>query len=193
MRVDPQAIRAALAAHRRVAIDRGELRAAAVLVPLFEKEGEGHVLLTRRAETMNHHRGEIAFPGGVRHGADADLLATALRETHEEVGIAPSDVTVLGRLDDIVSVHGYHVTPFVGVFPHPYPLRADAREIARILEVPLSVLADPARCRQEDWRHRGREYPVWFYTVGDDEIWGLTAAVLRQFLQRAADALRPGD
>lgn len=158
-----------------------------MLVPLFVRDGEGYVLLTRRTETMNHHRGEIAFPGGVRHREDVDLLATALRETHEEVGIAPEDVTVLGSLDDIVSVHGYHVTPFVGIFPYPCEFRINRREIAQILEIPLSVLADPAVCRQEDWRHRGRDVPVWFYTVGENEIWGLTAAVLRQFLHRAYD------
>jgi 8-oxo-dGTP pyrophosphatase MutT (NUDIX family) len=184
MKLDPQRIRTALSRFHRVTIEQGELRPAAVLVPLFVKEGKGHVLLTRRTDTMNHHRGEIAFPGGVRHVEDADLLATALRETQEEVGIFPADIKVLGHLDDIVSVHGYHVTPFVGIFPYPYPLRINDREIAQVLEIPLSILADPAHCRTEDWRHRGRDLPVWFYTVGEDEIWGLTAAILRQFLQR---------
>ena len=100
------------------------------------------------------------------------------------MGIRPEDVAVLGRLDDFISVYGYHVAPFVGMIPHPYPYRVNGGEIAEVLEIPLSVLRDPAVCRKEDWRHRGRKYPVWFYTVGNHEIWGLTAAILRQFLQR---------
>lgn len=133
---------------------------------------------------MKHHRGEISFPGGVRSAEDADLLRTALRETEEEMGICPADVTVLGRLDDFVSVAGYRVTPFVGTFPHPYSCQVNAEEIAEVIEVPLSVLRDPAIWRKENWHHKGRMYPVHFYTVNGHEIWGLTAAILRQFLKR---------
>lgn len=125
----------------------------------------------------------------MRHAEDGDLLATALRETQEEMGIAPADVTVLGQLDDIVSVHRYHVTPFVGAFPYPYPFRVNGREIAEVLELPLNLLCDPALWRCENWIHQGRRTPVWFCSAGREEIWGLTAAILRQFLRRTRSVI----
>lgn len=175
----------ALASYPPLTIDATGLHPAAVLLPLYVRDGENTVLFTRRTEHLNHHRGEISFPGGRWQPEDADLQCTALRETAEEMGIRSADVTVLGRLDDFISVHGYHVVPFVGTFPWPYPFQADAREIAEVIEVPLATLQDPSRWRQEDWQHRGRRHPVDFCAVGKHEIWGLTAAILRQFLQRA--------
>jgi 8-oxo-dGTP pyrophosphatase MutT (NUDIX family) len=182
--LDPVFVEASLARHPVRRIGLGELRPAAVLVPLYVRAGDDHLLFTRRTERMTHHRGEISFPGGGRHAEDADLLRTALRETEEEMGICSSDITVLGRLDDFISIHGYRVTPFVGTFPHPYPCRVNAAEIAEVIEAPLSVLRDPAIWRKENWRHKGRMHPVHFYTVNGHEIWGLTAAILRQFLKR---------
>jgi 8-oxo-dGTP pyrophosphatase MutT (NUDIX family) len=155
---------------------------AAVLLPLFRKNGEYRVLFTKRTEHLNHHRGEISFPGGACQPDDEDSLTTALRETREEVGIAPEDVEVLGVLDDFYSIHDYLVTPFVGEFPAGYPLRPNAGEIERLIEVPLAHLLRPEIFRAEDWRWKGRIHPVYFYTCGDDEIWGLTAAILKQFL-----------
>ena len=182
--LDSARIARALAAHpaRTIAVDGRH--PAAVLLPVYVREETATVLFTRRTEHLKHHRGEISFPGGRWQPADADLQATALRETEEELGIRAADVTVLGRLDDFVSVHGYHVVPFVGTFPWPYGLRVDAGEIAEVIEVPLTTLRDPDLWRQEDWRHRGRRYPVHFCLVGEHVIWGLTAAILRQFLQR---------
>ncbi len=174
-------IRAALAAHVRVPMPPGPVPAA-VLLPLFRKEGEYHVLFTKRTEHLNHHRGEISFPGGVCQPGDACPRETALRETWEEVGIAPADVEVLGTLDDFYSIHDYLVTPFVGEFPADYPLRVNPAEIERLIEVPLDHLLRPEIFRAEDWRWKGRIHPVYFYTCGDDEVWGLTAAILKQFL-----------
>lgn len=174
-------IRTALAAHRRIQMPPGPTPAA-VLLPLFPKNGELHVLFTKRTDQLNHHSGEISFPGGVRHPEDADLLQTALRETWEEVGILPRDVEVLGVLDDFLSIHDYLVTPYVGIFPADYPLKLNLHEIDRILEVPLSHLLKPEIFRAEDWSWKGRTHPVYFYTWGEDEIWGLTAAILKQFL-----------
>ncbi|PLX84270.1 MAG: CoA pyrophosphatase [Desulfuromonas sp.] len=182
--IDPVEVRAALARHPSRILDLGALRPAAVLMPLFVKGGEGWVLLTRRTEDLPHHRGEIAFPGGASHDEDGDLEQTALRETEEEMGIRPADVTLLGRLDDIVSVHDYRVTPYVGTIPHPYPFQVNSAEVAEVIQAPLAVLSDPGRWRREDWRHRGRCHPVHFCTVDEHEVWGLTAAILLQFLQR---------
>ncbi|MEZ4484406.1 MAG: CoA pyrophosphatase [Syntrophotaleaceae bacterium] len=182
--LDPVAVRAALDRHVCRSIDPGVLRPAAVLLAFYPKAGVETLLFTRRTEQLPDHAGEISFPGGRWQQGDADLTATALREAEEEMGIAPRDVTVLGRLDDFVSVYGYHVTPFVGTLPAAYPFVPDQREIAEVLEVPLADLCDPDIYHTENWRHKGRLHPVGFFSIGHHPIWGLTAAILRQFLRR---------
>lgn len=180
----PAALRTCLAAFEPRHIDHGLLRPAAVLLPLYSRDGEDLLLLTRRTETLRHHRGEISFPGGAAEAADDDLAATALRETEEELGIPASAVNLVGRLDDFVSVHGYHVTPYVGLLAEPPQTLPDPGEIAAVIELPLALLSEPRRWHRENWRHRGRLEPVYFCTVGDHQVWGLTAAILRQFLHR---------
>jgi 8-oxo-dGTP pyrophosphatase MutT (NUDIX family) len=175
-----------LARHAPQRIPRDGLREAAVLLPVYLRRGEPTILFTRRTDHLEHHRGEISFPGGARHAEDPDLLATALRETEEEMGIARDDVTVLGRLDDFFSVHGYHVVPYVGTFPWPYDFRVNPAEIAEVIEVEVRRLRDPAIFHTEDWRHRGRTFPVPFFQVGGHQIWGLTAAILKQYLDLTA-------
>lgn len=174
-------IKTALAAHERVAMPPGPVPAA-VLLPLYLKDNVCHILFTKRTEQMNHHRGEIAFPGGTRHPEDRDALETALRETGEEVGIDPEDVDVLGVLDDFYSIHDYLVTPYVGLLPPNPRFRINSVEIERLIEVPLAHLLKPEIFRTEDWSWKGRTHPIHFYRYGNDEIWGLTAAILKQFL-----------
>jgi len=161
-----------------------QLRPAAVLLLLFRADNEDWVLLTRRTEELEHHAGEISFPGGGRHPEDPDLLATALRETEEEMGIRPKDVTVYGRLDDFISVYGFRVTPFVGEFTAPYKYAANPAEIAEIIELPLRQFLGEGVWHEEDWTYRGRVHPVDFYQVGSYQVWGMTAAILRHFFQR---------
>lgn len=180
------ALRRALADGPRSTLPLGELRPAAVLLPLSVRDGEDWILLTRRTEHLPKHQGEISFPGGGRQVEDADLLQCALRETEEELGILPQDVEVFGRLDDFFSVHGYHVTPFVGRYPYPYDFRVSRGEIAEVIELPLQGFLQSGVWHQENWQHRGREIPVDFFHVGPYEIWGLTAAILHQFLVRTA-------
>ncbi|HAD03428.1 MAG: hypothetical protein A2005_02305 [Desulfuromonadales bacterium GWC2_61_20] len=182
--LDPVALRTCLAAVPPRRIEHGLLRPAAVLLPLYSRAGEDLLLFTRRTATLRHHRGEIAFPGGAAEAMDDDLAATALRETEEEVGIPAGAVTLLGRLDDFVSVHAYHVTPYVGLLTEPPQLHPDPAEIAAVIELPLARLCEPARWHRENWRHRGLLETVYFCTVDGHQIWGLTAAILRQFLQR---------
>jgi 8-oxo-dGTP pyrophosphatase MutT (NUDIX family) len=174
-------IREALNAHRRVPMDSGPVPSA-VLIPILFKNGECHILFTKRTQNLNHHRGEISFPGGVRQEGDADALQTALRETREEIGIFPEDVEILGTLDDFYSIHNYLITPFVGIIPPDYRYRINNDEIERIIEVPISHLLDPGIFRVEDWSWKGRTQPVCFYVYGNDEIWGVTGAILKQFL-----------
>lgn len=185
---DPEALkerlREALASRSRVPMAPGPVPAA-VLIPLFLKDGAYHLLFTKRTSQLTHHSGEISFPGGVREPGDKDSFETALRETWEEVGIRQEDVEVLGELDDCHSIHNYLVTPVVGCFPSDYRLTVNGSEIERIIEVPLSHFIRPGVFRTEIWERQGRPHPVYFYTYGQDEIWGLTARILKQFLEVA--------
>jgi len=185
VKFDRQELVRQLAVHAPVAMPLAGLRPAAVLLPLFRRDGEEWLLLTRRTDDLEHHSGEISFPGGGRHAEDDDLQATALRETEEEMGIRPADVQIYGRLDDFESIHGYRVTPFVGGYSDPYPYRVNAREIAEVIELPLRSFLQPGVWHQENWPHRGQLHVVDFYRVGGHQVWGLTAAILRQFLLRA--------
>lgn len=159
------------------------VRAASVLVPFFERQGEAHLLFVKRPEGDYHHAGQIAFPGGKRDG-DESALDCALREADEEVGLAPADVEVLGQLDEYDTVvTGYRVTPFVGIVPHPYPLRPEPREVERLIEVPLATLLDPAIFRREEREAFGRLLPIYYYSVGPDLIWGVTGGMLTPLLE----------
>jgi 8-oxo-dGTP pyrophosphatase MutT (NUDIX family) len=175
-------------------IPQASLRPAAVLLPLLVRDTEEYVLFTRRTEHLPHHAGEISFPGGARHDDDRDLAATALRETEEELGVPAASIRLHGRLDDFWSIHGYHVVPFVGTLPCPFTYQVADFEIAELIEAPLDHFRTAGVHHVEDWSHQGRVHPVDFYRYGEHVIWGLTAAILRQFLEvtdPAARELRP--
>jgi len=182
MILDPCRLANLLQAFPKKTISPGRLRAAAVLVPLFHRDNRDFLLFTERTAHLEHHAGEISFPGGGRDASDPDLMATVLRETEEELGIPRAQIDLLGRLDDFYSVHGYHVVPFVGVIPPPEDLQVDPFEIAGVFEAPVEHFRDPSIHHVEDWQHRGRSVAVDFYQYGNHTIWGLTAAILRQFI-----------
>ena len=135
--------RALLAAHEPALIgDEGRKRAA-VLLLLYEREGEEHVLFQVRTQQVEHHRGEISLPGGASDPRDGSLCATALRETHEEIGVAPEHVEIFGRLDDVATrSSNYAIAPFVGAITESgvYPFRTAPREVGQLFEVPLAHL-----------------------------------------------------
>ncbi len=170
------------------AVERGPSvegsRAAAVLMPLYELDGETRVVFIKRPETMSSHRGEIAFPGGkFEVGVDADLRATALREACEEVGIHPDEVEVVARLDGIGTVATrFTITPFVGFLAERPKLTPNPGEVVRILEVPLSELLDPDVYREERWDTHTADFDVHFYDLDDETVWGATARILTTFL-----------
>jgi 8-oxo-dGTP pyrophosphatase MutT (NUDIX family) len=168
--------------------DNGMPRAA-VLIPLYTKDGGLHVLLTKRTDLVEHHKGQISFPGGALDESDPGLDACALRETHEEIGIHPEDVTLFGRLDDMITVSNFVVTPYVGSVtrPAPYPFRPSAHEVAAILEVPIPHLLDERNVIAETRRIQGREVPVYSFRFGEHVIWGATARMLKQFLDLIRD------
>jgi 8-oxo-dGTP pyrophosphatase MutT (NUDIX family) len=159
-------------------------RRAGVLAPLFVRDGALWVLLTKRTESVERHRGQIAFPGGSHEDDDASLYATALRETQEEIGVSPADVRYLGALSPLTTVTEFYVEPYVGAIPYPYPFRLQESEIAGLVEVPILALLDPAAL--ETKRFPERTEPVLFYHYGDTVIWGATARMLKELL----DALR---
>lgn len=154
-----------------------------MLVPLYNTEEGPYVLFTKRTDAVEHHKGQISFPGGAADPDDPDALSTALREIHEELGIAPHDVKVLGALDDVPTVvSGFVITPFVGVIPHPYPLRINPVEIAEVLFVPLSLFRDAKNMRVEERARDGERVNVYFYYHGRHEIWGATARIMKGFI-----------
>lgn len=161
-------------------------RRAAVLIPFTRIGPEWHLLFIRRSENEHdHHRGQVAFPGGGQDPVDANIEATALREAREEVGLQPGDVEILGALDDVISITNYHVTPIVGCFHSPYPFHQDQREVARIFTIPFSWLADPSnhetRYRQVDGHD---PWPVIYFDRYDGELlWGFTAALTLRLIE----------
>jgi len=155
-------------------------RRAAVLLPLFVRDGALRVLLTRRTDTVEHHRGQISFPGGVEEEDDDTPWATAVRETEEELGIAPGDVRLLGPLTPLVTVTDFFVEPFVGAIPYPHVLRPAAAEIAEVIDVPVAALLDPKTLERR--LLPGRDEPTLFYHHGPHVIWGATARMLKELL-----------
>lgn len=177
-----------LPSRSKVILSGEGLVTAAVLVPLFAKEGETHVLLTKRSDLVEHHKGEISFPGGKLDPTDRDLCACALRETEEEVGIEPNDVRIVGELDDFYTVAtNFLVVPFVGVIPYPYTFRLSCREISSLLAVPLKIFFDPERRTEEIWTIRGQSVEVVSYRWKGHNIWGATARILKHFTEVLAD------
>ncbi|MFM9972491.1 MAG: CoA pyrophosphatase [Burkholderiales bacterium] len=157
------------------------LRAASVLIPIIERDAGLTVLFTRRTEHLQAHAGQISFPGGGAEESDESPIATALRETEEEIGLHRRHVEVLGSLDLHPTVTGYRVTPVVGLVRPPFDLRLDAFEVAEIFEVPLTFLLDPANRRRDSMVREGRVREFDAVPYGPHYIWGATAAMLVQF------------
>lgn len=157
--------------------------AAAVLLLLYEHRGRPHVVFQKRTDRVLHHKGQISFPGGASDPGDLDLVTTALRETHEEIGALPADVEVLGRLDDMVTISKFRVTPFVGwLSRYPYDWRFSDDEVAYLLEVPVDHLRHPETFVPDHRLIGGREVVLPSYRFGEDLIWGATARMLTNFL-----------
>jgi 8-oxo-dGTP pyrophosphatase MutT (NUDIX family) len=179
------AVRQSLASHApQRAPELG--RPAAVLVPLFERDGRLFVLLTRRTTDLSSHAGQISFPGGKRDPGDADARATALREAYEEIGLPPLQVEVIGELDDCPTfVTNFVITPIVGVIPDRYPLVTSVREIAAVIEVPVDDFLVPGALKTESHERDGQPYMLMYYSVAGEVVWGATARILTQLFTLA--------
>lgn len=160
------------------------LRQAAVLVALVERPGGPQVLLTRRTEALRHHAGQIAFPGGRIENSDADPVEAALREAHEEVGLAGALSTPQGYLDPFVTITGFHVFPVVASVRDGFQAVPDPNEVAEAFEVPLKFLLDPGNVHALDVDFQGRQRRILEFRYGGHRIWGATAAMLVNFRQR---------
>lgn len=173
---------------RILPLDGGKM-SSAVLVPLYVAEGHVRVLLTRRSEHVEHHKGQISFPGGAEDASDPDLRFTALRETHEEIGVHPADIEVLGQIDDFLTISNFRIRPYIGLIEKaPYDFVFDSIEVAEILEVPFGHLLDPAHTRDEPREVDGRQFTMRSYHWNGHVIYGATALMLRQFIDLLADA-----
>lgn len=166
----------------RGVIERPFLARAAVLIPLFKKGEDCHIVFTKRSHHVRYHKGEISFPGGVFDQKDLELQRTALREAFEEIGLKENDVQVIGVLDDIVTTTQFIVTPFVGLFPYPYPFKLSPVEISELIEVPLSALLNEDCYSEREVIRGSRKEFVNAYQYGHHVIWGATARILKQFL-----------
>jgi 8-oxo-dGTP pyrophosphatase MutT (NUDIX family) len=162
----------------------GPTRQGGVLIVLYLQDGQNNLVLTRRRDDLQSHAGQISFPGGQREDGES-LQATAIREAQEEIGIKPSNLSILGHLECMyIPPTDYEVYPFVAWHTGRPQFRAQVEEVAEILEVPLGHLLDPDNHYEELWEIRGFLVQVPYYLVGPHKVWGATAMILSEFLER---------
>ena len=156
---------------------------SAVLVPIYHKQGQYYILLTKRTETVKDHKGQISFPGGAYEAEDRTLVNTALRECAEEIGLTADRIEVLGELDDpLTHTSNYIISPFVALIRWPYQFNIDQREIKEIIEVPIMALLEKNCQREKTEILDGEAITSYFYHYHGKVIWGATAKILNQFL-----------
>ncbi|HSB90424.1 MAG TPA: CoA pyrophosphatase [Anaerolineales bacterium] len=184
MRDLPARLRSILAAHVPAVKPEWTAVPAAVLVALLESSGAWALLYTRRTESVDTHRGQVSFPGGRLEPGETPVAA-ALREAHEELGIRPDDVSLLGQLDSLLTVTQYEITPVVATLPWPYRFDPHPLEVASVFHVPVTWLADPANLetRLRDPLGPGPATPVYYFKPYEGEvIWGATARITLDLL-----------
>lgn len=157
---------------------------AAVLVGLVPRADGTRVLLTRRTDALRQHGGQVSFPGGRIETTDSDAVAAAIRETGEEIGLAPAQIAPLGYLDPLATITGYRVLPVVATIDRDYVARPDPNEVADVFEVSLAYLMDPANLATHTLDYRGRARQVLEFRYPDQRIWGATASMLLNLRQR---------
>lgn len=189
MNLSVESIREAMAQARPVDIYDPGLFPAGVMLLVYPKDGELCVLLNKRSQQVEHHKGEISFPGGAKDPEDATILDTALRETDEEMGVHREDVDVLGRLDQVSTGSRFSITPFVGAIQGGYAFKASNIEVAEVLEVPLPDLLNAVN-GHEDAILNQQTARGYAYSFGEHVIFGATARILTQFLGLVIPVLR---
>lgn len=165
-------------------IDGSSYRKAAVLVPLACWENQWHLLFTRRSTQVQDHKGQVSFPGGAIEAGDASVVFSALRETQEEIGINPEDVSILGVMRDFPTITGYLITPVVGVIPWPTVLSLAEEEVSRAFIIPIEWLSNFAHHEEIEmtFPNGWKERVIHFHLYEDEKLWGITARITLEFL-----------
>jgi len=161
-------------------------RAAAVLLPLYRDDDKWWLLFTRRTESVEHHRGQVSFPGGMAEASDPDLAFTALREAEEEIGLRPDDVELIGQMLPLLTTTGFWVTPIIGRIRWPTLLHPNEHEVAHIFGIPLAWLADPDNHSRHMVDVAGNPQAVeviTFKPFSGEVVWGATARIVLDFLR----------
>ncbi len=185
----PELIKQALAKRVVERVDGDGLMASAVMILLYPKDGEYCILLNKRSEQVEHHKGEISFPGGATDPEDRDSLETALRETEEEMGIKRDDITVLGEMDEVATRSQFRVQVFAGTIEYPYTFSPSAIEIAEVLEFPVPALLDPANRLVETHWDNGQPVSSYSYVHEEHVVFGVTARILQRCIDFIDDGL----
>jgi 8-oxo-dGTP pyrophosphatase MutT (NUDIX family) len=162
-------------------------RRSAVLVLLMSVGSVPHLVFTKRTDTVDHHKGQISFPGGAADEGEDSPIVTALREAEEEVGLHREDVQVLGLLDDLKTPTGFIITPVVGWADHEIPFVPSTHEVSEVFSVPLTDFFDLSKRRSEMWTRDTTAIEVFFYDVWKEPVWGATAHCVKQL----TDLLEP--
>ncbi len=162
----------------------GAIRPASVLVPVVEREGSAHVVLTRRRDDLPAHPGQISFPGGKLEPCDAGPVEAALREAQEEVGLGPAQVDIVGLLDTYQTATGYRVLPVVGIVEPRFSPVPDPREVSDVFEVPLSFLMTPDNHLRQSRKWQGVMRHYYAMPYNEHYIWGATAGILKNMYDR---------
>jgi 8-oxo-dGTP pyrophosphatase MutT (NUDIX family) len=171
----------------------GRGRDAGVLVLVYPLHGAPHLVLTRRTETVQNHKGQVSLPGGAREG-DETIVQTAQREAQEELAIPADGLELLGTLSPIyVGVSDYLITPVVALSAQRPNFQADPIEVVEVIEAPLSLFVDESARRTEDWEIHGAHVHVPFFAVGQHKVWGATAMILAEFAALLESELRSRD
>lgn len=178
-------IKKRLIAYKPKEIDCVRSMWAGVVIPIYEADNNLYIILTKRAQTVRYHKGEVSFPGGMYEEEDGDRMVTAIRECCEEIGVKKKDMEILGRIDDMYTMTGFCLRPYVCVIPFPYQFRTNPKEVAHIISLPFQFLRDVKPGLEEAEQGGHTEKVPSFYYEGD-RIWGATCRMLLKF-KRIAD------
>ncbi len=182
-----------LSQHHRRTIALAEFqgfRSAAVLVPLISDKDELSILLTLRTSDVESHKGQISFPGGMKDDSDKNPIETAVRETHEEIGINPDTIDILGILDDHPVPSKFIITPVVGYLQQSSQYTLQRIEVAEVFSVPLSFFLDERNADTEEREFQGKKVTVWHFHFNKYHIWGATAAIIKNFIHVMATSIK---
>jgi 8-oxo-dGTP pyrophosphatase MutT (NUDIX family) len=184
----PSFIEEKLSRYQRKSIDKSALTKSAVLIPIVKKENGLELLFTKRSETVEHHKGQISFPGGATDEIDLSPVDTALRESFEEIGLERSAISIFGVMDDLQTPSGFVVTPVVGFIERLPPLHINPEEVAHVIFIPLEKFFDDTLRHAIMKERDGMIVEVFSYEVWEEPVWGATAFFVRQLINLLKNA-----